>query len=300
VACGYADLEAPWVVEQRQTGRHWLYVVQQGSCWIQLVEESRGPIQIKVGDAFAVANDSPHFLRHAKVAAAAHPPSALAIRTSPFGEKRVERARTVLFLASVACDAAALSDLFPTILYVPGDGSRSSARIAELMRMMEEEISADAQVRAEAALDRLGDLVLIELLRFETRRVDQANPVWLQGIADPTVARLVTHLHAEPATHWTWESMSRVAGLSKSALDRHFRAVLGQSPKRYLLGLRMRLAVAALAEGRQSIDEIATSIGYESGPAFHRAFRRTLGLTPGRYARLLDGTHPARDGPAPS
>jgi AraC-like DNA-binding protein len=81
--------------------------------------------------------------------------------------------------------------------------------------------------------------------------------------------------------------MSRVAGLSKSALDRHFRSVLGQSPKRYLLALRMRMAAAALAEGRQSINEIAASIGYDSGRAFHRAFRRTLGLTPGGYTRLL-------------
>jgi transcriptional regulator GlxA family with amidase domain len=61
--------------------------------------------------------------------------------------------------------------------------------------------------------------------------------------------------------------------------------VLGQSPKRYLFALRMRLAAAALAEGRKSIAEIASSVGYESEPAFHRAFHRKLGLTPGVYGR---------------
>jgi AraC-like DNA-binding protein len=163
---------------------------------------------------------------------------------------------------------------------------------------MDEEISDGApQAGSGAVIDRLGDLVLIELLRVETRRINQASPVWLNGVVDSVVARVITHFHAEPARHWTWESMSRVAGLSKSALDRHFRSVLGQSPKRYLLSLRMRMAASALAEGRQSINEIAESIGYDSGPAFHRAFRRTLGLTPGGYTRLLEGGSRSRAGP---
>src|SRR5262249_29330479 len=127
--------------------------------------------------------------------------------------------------------------------------------------------------------------LLIELLRAETRRVNAASPIWVQGIVDPAVARLVTRFHADPGQHWNWDSMGRAAGRSRSALDRRFRSELAESPKRYLLALRMRLAAAALTEGRRSIPEIATSVGYESETAFHKAFRRTLGLTPGAYAR---------------
>ena len=301
VTCGYADLEAPWAVEQRETGRHWLYFVEKGSCWIEPSQESRGTIELAPGDALAVANDSPHSLRHTKAATSLRPQRSLAVRLPAVRPARVERPSTILFVASVACSAAALSDLFPTILHVPADGSSNSRRIADLMRLMQEEISGGpVQVGASAVLDRLGDLALIELLRVETRRIDQASPVWLQGIVDPIVARVVTQFHAEPATHWTWESMSRVAGLSKSALDGHFRSLLGQSPKRYLLALRMRLAAAALSGGRQSINEIAASVGYESGPAFHRAFRRTLGLTPGGYTRLLDGELSAKPPATPA
>ena len=83
--------------------------------------------------------------------------------------------------------------------------------------------------------------------------------------------------------------MCRAAGLSRSALDRRFRAVLGQSAKSYLFRLRMQRAAAALGEGRKSIAEIAGSVGYESEVAFHRAFRRAFGLSPGAYARQLSG-----------
>jgi AraC-like DNA-binding protein len=286
VICGYADLEAPWEALQQRTGRHWLYVVQRGTCRVELIQESRMPISLGEGDVLAVANDASHSLRHAQARgahAAAHP-----LRVHSPGERGsfAERATTVLLVASVSCASEPLSELFPTIFHVPADGSSNSRRIADLVRLIEDEIAGSVgQPGGSAVVDRLGDLILIELLRVETKRVNEANPVWVHGIADPLVARLVTHFHGEPGGHWNWTSMCRAASLSRSALDRRFRSVLGQSPKRYLFALRMRLAAAALAEGRKSIAEIASSVGYESEPAFHRAFHRKLGLTPGVYGR---------------
>src|SRR5258705_13329392 len=83
--------------------------------------------------------------------------------------------------------------------------------------------------------------------------------------------------------------MCRVAGLSRSALDNRFRAVFGQAPKRYLLELRMRRAATALAAGRRTIGEIASSFGYESEAAFNRAFHRAIGVTPGAYRSVVYG-----------
>jgi AraC-like DNA-binding protein len=286
VICGHADLEAPWAVLQKATGRHWLYVVQRGSCWVEPLQESRLPIRLGEGDVLAVANDAPHSLRHSQAAGAQAASRPLLVHSPAERGGAAERATTVLFVASVSCASEPLSELFPTIFHAPADGSSNSRRIADLVRLVEDEIAGSSgQPGGSAVVDRLGDLILIELLRVETRRVNEANPVWVHGIADPVVARLVTHFHAEPGRHWDWASICRAAGLSRSALDRRFRSVLGQSPKRYLFALRMRLAAAALAEGRKSIAEIASSVGYESEPAFHRAFHRKLGLTPGVYGR---------------
>ena len=282
VACGYLDLEEATAVRQGQTGRHWLYVVQKGSCSIEVTEQSREPVALGRGDVLAVANDAVHEIRQGDRRRGGSGVARLALRTAAAA---VPQSAATVFVASVPVRSAALSELFPTLFHVPADGSRSNRRIADLVHLMEEEIFGPAEAGTGAVVDHLADLVLIELLRFETHRVNETSPVWVQGIVDPEVARLVTRFHAEPAYHWNWESMGRAAGVSRSALDRRFRAVLGQSPKRYLLGLRMRLAAAALVEGRRSIAEIAGDVGYESEPAFHRAFRRTLGRTPGTYAR---------------
>jgi AraC-like DNA-binding protein len=284
-AYGYADLEAPWTALQRGTGRHWMYVVLRGSCWIELEDRSREPIRIDEGDVLAVANDAPHSLRHSE---ARGTPASAALRLHPPNERygAADTATTVLFVGSVPSTVEPLSDLFPTIFHVRNDGSPNIRRIAALVRLIEEEIAGSAaEPGSSAVVDRLSDLVLIELLRVETKRANDTNPVWVHGIADPPIARLVTRLHGEPGSHWSWPTMCRAASLSRSALDRRFRAALGQSPKRYLFALRMRLAAAALAEGRKSIGEIASSVGYDSEAAFHRAFHRKLGITPGVYGR---------------
>src|SRR5882724_4561580 len=95
VACGYADLEAPWEVEQRQTSRHWLYVVQSGACWIEPLEQSREPIRLGPGDLLAVANDSAHRLRHAKAAGSASVSRGLALRPPAARGSAADRATTV-------------------------------------------------------------------------------------------------------------------------------------------------------------------------------------------------------------
>jgi AraC-like DNA-binding protein len=286
VISGYADLEAPWEFLQQGTGQHWLYVVRKGTCWVELTQKSRVPISLGEGDVLAVANDASHSLRHSRAAGGRAAAGPLRVRSAGERGRFAQCATTSLFVASVSCASEPLSELFPTLFHVPADGSSNSRRIADLVRLIEDEIAGSiGQPGGSAVIDRLSDLILIELLRVETKRVDEPNPVWVHGIADPLVARLVTHFHGEPARHWNWTSMCRTASLSRSALDRRFRSVLGQSPKRYLFALRMRLAAAALAEGRKSIAEIASSVGYESEPAFHRAFHRKLGLTPGVYGR---------------
>ncbi|MEH6379787.1 AraC family transcriptional regulator, partial [Streptomyces sp. KLMMK] len=52
-------------------------------------------------------------------------------------------------------------------------------------------------------------------------------------------------------------------------------------------------AVAGLAEGREPIAELAARLGFSEDTAFHRAFRRWTGTTPGAY-RLLGGRERGR------
>jgi AraC-like DNA-binding protein len=51
----------------------------------------------------------------------------------------------------------------------------------------------------------------------------------------------------------------------------------------YLTRWRLLLGARLLTSGNASVAEIAADVGYESEPAFNRAFKREFGLPPARF-----------------
>ena len=61
----------------------------------------------------------------------------------------------------------------------------------------------------------------------------------------------------------------------------------GISPLDYLTQWRMQKAWDLLRQGEENVEEIALRVGYESGAAFSKAFKREMGFPPGSYRRAL-------------
>jgi AraC-like DNA-binding protein len=51
-------------------------------------------------------------------------------------------------------------------------------------------------------------------------------------------------------------------------------------------------AIALLAAGERPINEIAAVLGFAEPSAFHRAFRKWTGLTPGVWRKSADPSQP--------
>lgn len=90
-------------------------------------------------------------------------------------------------------------------------------------------------------------------------------------MADPSISRVLTALHAEPGESWTQESMSVVAGMSRSAFAAHFKTCVGQTPADYLADWRIGIAQSLLQEGR-SVKLIADELGYANASGLSRVF----------------------------
>lgn len=58
---------------------------------------------------------------------------------------------------------------------------------------------------------------------------------------------------------------------------------VGQPPMHYLMNWRMQLAANQLRSGIENIAVIANLVGYESEAAFSRAFKKAVGMPPGRW-----------------
>jgi AraC-like DNA-binding protein len=92
-------------------------------------------------------------------------------------------------------------------------------------------------------------------------------------------------LHDKPHQPWTVAELADRVALSRSAFADKFTKLVGEAPLRYLTRLRLNAAAARLRSCNDKLSVIADAAVYESVPAFAKAFKRHLGVTPGEYRR---------------
>ncbi len=74
--------------------------------------------------------------------------------------------------------------------------------------------------------------------------------------------------------------------MSRAALAKRFKELVGQTMFEYLTDLRMQRARVMLADSVKPIHEVANSVGYESDLAFTKVFKKRSGMTPTRFRKL--------------
>jgi AraC-like DNA-binding protein len=96
-------------------------------------------------------------------------------------------------------------------------------------------------------------------------------------------ARQFLEAHSHDAV--TSEALEQVSGLDRFTLTRQFRTIFGTSPYHYLIMRRLEQARRLMAEG-QGLTDAALGAGFADQSHFTRQFKRSYGLTPGRW-RLI-------------
>lgn len=135
----------------------------------------------------------------------------------------------------------------------------------------------------ESVLDRLLDLLLIAILRAWFDRPEAEAPAWYRAQGDPIVGRALRVMQANPAHQWTVASLAVEAGVSRAALARRFRELVGEPPMTYLTEWRLSLAADLLREPGATVGSVAQRVGYRSPFALSSAFKRVRGLSPMEY-----------------
>ena len=180
------------------------------------------------------------------------------------------------------------------ILYIPPDLVRDALGGAELPFVadpVQEPIPATRRI-ASLLIDI--DEPINELTSAEIAAAVADSLVSLSGKArhrqariDLTAVQLVREyltVHAcEPTPASTLE---QVAGIDRFTIARHFRWAFGTSPDRYRTLRRLAVARAAI-EGGRSLARAAAEAGFADQSHMTRQFKRTYGLTPGRWMALM-------------
>lgn len=95
--------------------------------------------------------------------------------------------------------------------------------------------------------------------------------------ADPVVERFERWARHRLAQGFSLSEAALAVGASERTLARRLRGVLGKSPLSYFQDLRVERAVHLLQTGHDSVDRIATQIGYADGVTLRSLLRRKLG-----------------------
>jgi AraC family transcriptional regulator len=101
------------------------------------------------------------------------------------------------------------------------------------------------------------------------------------------VERARALLATSPETRWDLRALGQALSCSPFHLARQFRAATGETISRYLLRLRLGLAVDQLAEGERDLAMLAIGIGFAHHSHFSARFRSVLGMTPTEAREML-------------
>jgi AraC-like DNA-binding protein len=289
------EMRAPWGLEIGPEEGAVVHFVIDGTCWLRTA--AAADVRLEAGDVVLLPHGGGHVLGDR--------PGAPARPLRDFARERVGAstfrlqdgveggAVSLLVCCGVGFEEGAvhpLLDLMPDVLHVRCARCRD-ATLTTLLDTMAAEVR-EQRIGAATVMARLADIVVTRLVRtwVEEQSEQQAGEQseqqpgaptgWLAAIRDPQIGAALALFHRHPEHAWPVEALADAAHLSRSQFSERFTAAIGVAPARYVASWRMRVAARWLATRRLSLGEVASRLGYDSEPAFSRAFKRIVGKPP--------------------
>jgi AraC-like DNA-binding protein len=264
------------------------HAITHGSCWACVGDEP--PLALTAGDVVVIPHGHAHVLSTipgmrgvqdiGRYRAANELELPVSIST---GTGSAESARFVC--GFLGCDARPYNPLLSSLARVFKVSDQAGGPLNAYVQIALAE-SKKPRIGSESVLGRLSELMFVDVIRryLETLPSDRLD--WLAGLRDPHIGRALAEIHRDPARHWTLESLARAVAMSRSTFAEHFTKFVGTPPIQYLTGWRMQIAANQLLSTTDSVTAVANGIGYDSGAAFSRAFKKVVGAPPSEWRRI--------------
>lgn len=136
-----------------------------------------------------------------------------------------------------------------------------------------------------------------ELVVYLKRPGDQAQysqPLQHQIRGKDRFADLVAWMQGHLQESLGVEQLARRIHLSPRHFSREFRSTFGASPASFVSELRLNEAKTRLVGPRESVESVASSLGFETADGFRRAFQRRFGVAPSHYKRQFASSKSGR------
>jgi AraC-like DNA-binding protein len=283
------DLRAPWGIRAAKREMTGFHVITAGRCRLEM-DQPRLTVDVEAGDLLLFPHAHAHVMRD--------PPSARtipfdqALADHPLDHHRVMRWDGAGAVTSLICGELILEDrrinpllsALPPLILLRGREGHLAPWLRLTLDYMREEVQT-TDLGAEAVLTRLADVLLIQAVRAYFHSMPDATSSWLGGLKDPQVGAALSLIHRRYGEPWTVATLARAVSMSRSAFAERFKALVGEPPLSYLARWRLHSAARMLRSLDAKLTQIARQVGYQSDVAFHKAFKRVVGASPGEFRR---------------
>lgn len=295
-----SELTAPWGLTMPDwPDCLWFHIVAAGRFDLEVNGVAR---VLQAGDLALVPHGRGHVLRSEPGAIA---PDVMSLEHEFRNRYAILRhggggAATTLVCGAVRLDHPAahhIVPLLPDVIHVEPGGGAQAEWMQSTLRLIAAE-AAEVRPGGEAVITRLSDILVIQALRRWIEHDPAAQRGWLGALHDRQIGRAISLIHRDPARDWTVASLASELAMSRSAFAARFTELVDEPAMRYLTRWRMQVARTWLTEDGGTVGEVAGRLGYRSEAAFSRAFKRTVGVSPGTIGmrgRAGDLENAARD-----
>jgi transcriptional regulator GlxA family with amidase domain len=122
-----------------------------------------------------------------------------------------------------------------------------------------------------------------------------ASPVWVPRAERSTVRAVQTLVEASPGADHRMPALADAASMSVRHFARVFTSEVGETPGRFVEGVRTEAARRDLETTDDTLDVIARRCGFGTAETLRRSFKRRLDVTPDAYRRRFRLVGPDRE-----
>ncbi|WP_145414228.1 AraC family transcriptional regulator [Paenibacillus xylanexedens] len=150
---------------------------------------------------------------------------------------------------------------------------------------LSESLSSSKQMKVHAAVFELLGSLVGQLSQKSSVTVSRKEAIAHQIAECIEDSVRYIHVHSEiQETNRTWiQDIAKSLNLSTSQVNRIFREVYGQAPRKYLSETLLNEAQRLLKQTDLNIDHIAMMLGYKTNAHFSRQFKRWTGDAPSEF-----------------
>lgn len=156
--------------------------------------------------------------------------------------------------------------------------------IEHLSRILLSELSRPSHP-AQALLSNAATCALAAHLVRSYNVKAPEQPAAAGSIKSYALASVLSYIEEHAENSITLDELARIANVSRFHFSRLFKVGIGFSPMAYVEQVRIRKAQELIRDGKYSLAQIATIVGFADQSHFTRRFRLHTGCTPAVFAR---------------